>query len=63
MAEQTHYTNMENICNLLLQNTSKNPLAEVYTILLNAVLLMQQDAHLERQPYERSSGENGLRNG
>lgn len=63
MAEQTHHTMMENIFNLLLQNTSKNQLAEIYTMLLNQVLIMQQDAHLERKPYERSSGKNGLRNG
>lgn len=63
MAEHTHHTMMEDIFNLLLQNSSQNQLAEIYTMLLNKVLLMQQDAHLERQPYERSSGEHGYRNG
>ena len=63
MAEQTHHTMMEDIFNILFQNSSQNQLAEIYTMLLNKVLLIQQDAHLERQPYERSSGEHGYRNG
>ncbi len=64
MTERHNNTTIEDFCNTLLSNPQENLLAQVYTTLLNTMLSMQQDAHLQRQPYQRSSGEDmGLRNG
>ena len=63
MTEHNYPTPITDLCNLLLDDSSKNSLAKIYSTLLNHLLIMQQDNHLGRDRFERSNEENGQRNG